>query len=338
MRKFQLFICVLAGILLLSACGAPNLDILVEDPEPAVDPTLAEIDSFFQTYVNTDERPIAIMVDNDDKSARPHAGLDESYLIYELPVEGGATRFMALYRGTNTEKIGPIRSARHYFLDYVMEHDGIYTHFGWSPKAISDISAFNINKINGILGTDEKIFWREEKFRGDYHSAYTKISGIKEMAEDKGYKLTTDRESGIKYADTYFTLPAENAATTIDVNYSGFYQTGYTYNAETGLYEKTIHKAPHVMQNGKVLALKNVLVCIVPESSLGDGSDRRELYTTGSGKGYYFTGGAYETITWHKSSRSGNTNYLRADGTPLYINPGNTMINIVSPQGEIIIQ
>ena len=101
-----------------------------------VEPEKLEIEEFFGKYVDTKERPVAIMVDNDDEKARPHAGLDDAYLIYEMMIEGGSTRFMALFRGVDTEKIGPVRSSRHYYLDYVMENDAIYNHFGWSPKAI----------------------------------------------------------------------------------------------------------------------------------------------------------------------------------------------------------
>ena len=79
------------------------------------------------------DRPIAVMLDNHNE-AWPQAGLQEAYLVYEIIVEGGETRLMALFKGANLEKIGPVRSARHYFLDYAMEHDAIYTHFGESPQ------------------------------------------------------------------------------------------------------------------------------------------------------------------------------------------------------------
>ena len=214
---------MLVCILVLSGCKAPReIETTLEPPatvEPTPDPSAQEIKDFFRRYVDTKERPIAVMVDNDDKNARPHAGLDEAYLIYEMVIEGGATRFLAFFRDAATEKIGPVRSSRHYFLDYLMEHDGIYVHYGWSPKAIQDISAFGIEKINGVLGTDGHIFWREEKFRGDWHSAYTSVEKIKEITTQKGYATETG-EGGLSYADTYFTLPAENSAETILLTYS----------------------------------------------------------------------------------------------------------------------
>jgi len=347
MKKRRLFVWFLLVMMLLSGCKAKSsttngeeTPVASETPVAVApeDKDKAEIESFFQTYVNTNQRPIGIMVDNDNRDARPHAGLDEAYLVYEVTVEGGATRFLSFFRGVDTAKIGPVRSSRHYFLDYVMENNAIYTHYGWSPRASQEISSFGINNINGVVGTDGNIFWREEKYKGDWHSAYTSIQKIKETATSKGYVQETDRKNGIQYAEAYFDLPGDKVANTIDLNYSSFYQTGYRYNADKKLYEKTIHGQPHALQNGETLSVKNVIVQLIHDTSLGDGSDRREIITTGSGKGYYFTNGAYEEITWSKSSRSGDTTYKKADGTPLLINPGKTMVNIISPTANIVIQ
>lgn len=299
--------------------------------EQVVESSDPEINSFLNNYITTNERPIAVMVDNDNKDARPQAGLDDAYLIYEISVEGGATRFMALYRNANTEKIGPIRSSRHYFLDYVMENNAIYTHFGWSPKAGQDITSFNINKINGVLGEDAGVFWREQKYKGDWHSAFTSIEKIKNQVANKGYATETESQNGIKYATEYINLAAENSAQKILLPYAGFYKTGYNYNAETGLYEKQINNEPHKMQNGNVLAFKNVIVELIEDKPLGDGTARREIITAGTGKGYYFTNGAYEEITWSKASRQEPTVYTKADGTELLVNPGKTIVNIINP-------
>ena len=80
---------------------------------------------------NSTERPIAIMIDNNVENNN-HAGLQESYLNYEIIVEGGLTRIMAIYKDRKVELIGPVRSSRHYFLDYALESDAIYAHYGWS--------------------------------------------------------------------------------------------------------------------------------------------------------------------------------------------------------------
>lgn len=344
MKKNILFIniCIVVS-LLFCGCAKEDVpitsnDITTEKDEIKIDPEREEIDLFLSKYVNTAERPIAVMIDNDDNNARPQAGMDEAYLVYELIVEGGATRFMALFKNTETEKIGPVRSSRHYFLDYVMENDAIYTHFGWSPKAITDISSFNIDKINGVLGEDGYIFWREQKYKGDWHSAYTSIKNIKEIAEKKKYNLKTDCPGSIKYSNEYFNIDTENTAKDIHLKYSGNYSTGYKYNSEKGLYEKYIDGNPHTMQNGNILEFKNIIIEFKYDVSLGDGTARRNINTAGSGKGYYFTNGSYEEIIWKKDKRTSNTVYRKTDGTELLINPGKTIINVFSPSYTLTVK
>ena len=339
----KMLLLALSVMFVLSGCGGqapaePEKPAQSGETPQTQETVSAEIQAFFDSYVNTNERPVAIMIDNDDKNARPHAGLNEAYLIYEMVVEGGATRFMALLRGVDTEKLGPVRSSRHYFLDYALEHDAIYTHFGWSPRAESDIPALGVNNINGVTGSDAGIYWREEKYKGDWHSAYTSIKKIRDHAAKKGYKTETQDTGSVKFADHYIELTSGKTANTVSLPYSGRYRTGYTYNATTELYEKSIDGAPHAMQNGEVLAVKNIIVQFVGDTDLGDGSARRNITTTGSGKGYYITGGAYEEITWSKPSRSGDTIYKRADGSELLISPGKTIINLFNPASGIVIE
>lgn len=335
-KTLKLIILCIFLISFFSGCAKEEIpvssnDVKNEIEEIKIDPDKEMIDSFLNRYVNTEERPIAFMIDNDDENARPQAGMDDSYLVYELIVEGGATRFMALFRGVETEKIGPVRSSRHYFLDYAMENDAIYTHFGWSPKAITDISYFDIDKINGVLGEDGYIFWREQKYKGDWHSAYTSIKNVKEIAKKKNYAIETEHSNGIKFSSEYFDIGNEKSATDIKLKYSGNYSTEYKYNSDKKLYEKYIANHPHKMQNGKTLEFKNIIIELKYDTALGDGSPRRNINTVGKGKGYYITNGLYEEITWQKDKRSGNTTYRKADGSELIINPGKTIINVFSP-------
>ena len=111
------------------------------------EPTVVEIKEP-QIFKGTD-RPIAVMIDN-HKSAMPQANLSKAYLVYEMIVEGGITRLMALYKGQDLEKLGPERSSRHYLLDYALENDAIYEQFGFSPQAKNDIAKLGVNKIYGI--------------------------------------------------------------------------------------------------------------------------------------------------------------------------------------------
>ena len=155
-----------------------------------------------QIYKSTD-RPIAVMIDN-HSGAWPQANLDKAYIVYEIVVEGGETRLMALFKGQNLEKIGPVRSSRHYFLDYALENDAIYVHHGWSPQAESDISKLGVNNINGIQESS-KNFWRV-KDKSAPHNLFTSTASILSIAERKGYRTTSEKESILNYNAYEFDL------------------------------------------------------------------------------------------------------------------------------------
>ena len=113
--------------------------------QPTVEKELQILD------LESNTRPIAIMINN-HKTAQPlQTGLNDAYLVYEIVVEGGITRLLAVFKDAETSRIGTIRSSRHYFLDYAEENDAIYVHFGWSPQAKSDILNLGINNINGMV-------------------------------------------------------------------------------------------------------------------------------------------------------------------------------------------
>ena len=145
---------------------------------------------------NGNDRPIAVMIDN-HSGAWPQANLNKAYLVYEIIVEGGETRLMAVFKGQDLEKIGPIRSSRHYFLDYALENDAIYVHHGWSPQAQNDISALNVNNINGIQESSNN-FWRV-KDKKSPHNMFTSTTSILKIAERKGYATISDKKSVLNY-------------------------------------------------------------------------------------------------------------------------------------------
>ena len=139
--KKRILLALLAGVMVFSACGK-KAD--VSQPEDKLHAVIEEESGcpFYNEMKEKEHvRPIAVMIDNDSDDSRPQIGLEDAYMVYEIVVEGKATRLMALFKNYDLEKIGPVRSSRHYFLDYALENDAIYSHAGWSPKAAKDISA-----------------------------------------------------------------------------------------------------------------------------------------------------------------------------------------------------
>ena len=324
-----LLVCFL--IALLPGCGGGNQEASAPADETVnTTATPAEPTS---DYLNTNDRPIAVMIDNDGKDSWPHSGLQDAYLIYEMYVEGSSTRLMALFKGTNTEKIGPVRSCRHYFLDYALENDAIYVAYGWSPRGQSDSHSMGADFINGIQGIDESYFWRERKYKGDYHSAYTSIEKIKTAAEKKGYRTTTD----VKFQDYNAEItPMEtgDSATSFKIPYAGHYTVTYTYDADKHSYTRTLNSSIlHQNADGVPFTPTNIIIMEVKNYGLGDADNpaRQQFDTVGSGKGYFITEGKKIDITWQKDSRTAKTIYKDMNGNSLKLNPGMTFINLVKP-------
>ena len=103
--------------------------------------------------MNSNKRPFAIMINNLHPARQVHSGLQDAYIIYEMIVEGGITRFLAVFEADKniddaSFRIGPVRSSRHYYLDYVLENDAIYVHNGYSPQAGEDFGKLGIDRIS----------------------------------------------------------------------------------------------------------------------------------------------------------------------------------------------
>lgn len=283
-----------------------------------------------------DARPIAVMIDN-EKGAWPQAGLNSAYMIYEIIIEGGATRFEALFKEDKLPaKLGPVRSSRHYFLDYAMEHDAIYVHFGWSPLAQSDISKLKINNINGIYDT---FFWREPP-KTSYHNAFTSHDNIVKYIARKGYRDEQKQECIIQYNEKDTDLSADKIANNIQIKYSSMHNTSYTYDAESKTYLRSMRGEEHKDRfTGERFYAKNILIYKVRDELLPDTEDkgRRELYNIGSGEGYYITNGKCIPMKWKKESRSSKTIYRDLEGNELKFNDGITWVQIVPEYGSITI-
>jgi len=283
-----------------------------------------------------DSRSVAVMIDN-EKGAWPQSGLNSAYMIYEIIIEGGATRFEALFKKDNLpNKLGPIRSSRHYFLDYAMEHDAMYVHFGWSPLAMSDIKTLKINNINGIYDT---FFWREPP-KTSYHNAFTSAANLEKYIDRKGYRETQKQDCIIKFNEKDTDLSGEKIANNIKIKYSNMHSTSYTYDAETKTYLRSMRGEAHKDRfTGERFYAKNILIYEVRDELLPDVEDkgRRELYNIGSGKGYYVTNGKVIEMKWEKKTRAGRTVYKDLDGNELKFNDGITWVQIVPQYGSVTI-
>ena len=310
-------------------------DVVPEVPEEPEDPIVEEPYTGPEIFTG-DDRPIAVMIDN-ETAVTSHAGLNDAYMLYEFIIEGGESRIMAFFKGAMPEKIGPVRSARHYFLDYALEHDAIFVHFGWSPKAQNDIKTLKINNINGIY---DDFYWREAP-KSSYHNAFTSMENLLKYAGYKKYRTTSDKECILQFNEKDTELENGQVANEVYIKYSNLQSTSYTYDEESKTYLRTKRDYEHKDRfTGERFYAKNIIAIYVRDELLPDVEDkgRRELYNIGSGDGYYITNGESIPIKWTKTTRAGKTVYKDLEGNEIKVNDGITWVQIVPVTGKIEIK
>ena len=266
------------------------------------------------------------MIDNHD-DAWPQAGLQKAYMIYEIIVEGGETRLMALFKGANVEKIGPVRSARHYFIDYAMENDAVYVHFGESPQAKSDMKKFSIAHIDGIA-EDGTTFWRvRDKYAP--HNAVTSTEKLLKSAQNKKYRATSSETSVLNYVTDDVNLEEDQGAISVTIPHSKLQTVKYEYDEEQKDWD-----------TGETLTTKNIIITFCDNYTLSDveNKGRQGLKNIGTFDGYYITNGKAIKIKCVKSARDSKTVYQDLNGNVINVNDGNTFVNICPTNANVVIE
>lgn len=288
---------------------------------------------------NGNDRPIAVMIDN-HSGAWPQANLNKAYMVYEIVVEGGETRLMALFKGQNLEKIGPVRSSRHYFLDYALENDAIYVHHGWSPQAKSDISSLGVNNINGIQESSSN-FWRV-KDKSAPHNLFTSTESILKIAERKGYLKTSNKKSVLNYVHNEVEMPSTAVnATSVTIPHSNLQTVKYEYDEQSKTYKRYArNKLQTDYITGEPVTTKNIIITMCENYTLDDSENkgRQGLKNIGTFKGYYITDGKAIEIECTKNARDEQTVYKDLNGKEIEVNDGNTFVNICPIDAKLVIE
>lgn len=303
-------------------------------PGPTPDPLLDT------TFVIPDPaiRPVAVMIDNEGDRPLPQAGIRQAQIVYEVLTEYRITRYMAFFWGTMPEMIGPVRSSRHYFLDWAMEHDAVYTHYGWSPQAQRDISKLHIQNINGLVNGDA--FWDTDKNRNNWQDSFTSKAKVEAQIVKSKYRTEPKVVFPFRYSEAFATPYSGDPANAISLTFGNDFTAGYTYNSQTALYERTRNGEPQMERNtGLQVTPRNILIQIVPSAQIaGDDKYRINVKTVGTGKGWFITGGKSRAITWKKAARAAQTTYAFGDGSALVLNPGQLWIEVVPSAKTAVIQ
>lgn len=304
----------------------------VEEEEPGVveNPTPVEEKKLQILDLESDSRPIAVMINN-HKTAQPlQTGLNDAYLVYEIVVEGGITRMLAVFKDADPEIIGTVRSSRHYFLDYAQENDAVYVHYGWSPQAEEDIYNLGINNINGMV--DGAPFWRDTSLDvPTEHTVYTSIEDLEQSIEKKRYRITSDEDTLLKYSIDeidFSTYEGAIKADEIEIEYSSYQTNNFIYDEVNKVYKKYSNgeeRKDYV--TGENFTAKNIITYQISNYSM-DAKGRQEIENIGKGEGYLISNGYAVPITWEKDAPSRQTVYKFLNGEEITVNDGNTYIQI----------
>lgn len=280
------------------------------------------------------QRPYAVMLNN-IKVANPQSGIGDASILYEALVEGGITRLMGIFEGIDkttktAERIGSVRSARHYYVSFADEYDAIFVHFGQTSYAIKKMKKLGIDTINGMEGIGGNSFYRDKSIKAP-HNAFLSLEGI-EKAVEKG-KLRTTYEEGYQghyqFHETDTDLVDGNLANKVTLPFSSLAKPSFTYDESTKEYLRFQYDEKHIDANtGEQLSYKNLIVQFVKEWNIDKNGYQTMDIEDASGEGYYFTNGSYIPIQWKKNESTRFMRYYTQSGEELTINPGTTYIGV----------
>ncbi len=272
---------------------------------------------------------IGVMIEN-SPDARPQAGLNQAGVVFEAIAEGGITRFLTLSQEAQPDYVGPVRSVRPYYVDWLQGFDAAVAHVGGSAEALQ--------KIKNEGGRDLDQFanpgpYKRVSNRYAPHNMYSSIGGLLDLSKSKGW--STSKFTG-------FTRKIEKpsdapTARSIDITISGaLYNVHYDYDLASNSYKRLVGGKPHLDERSKAqISPKVVIGMIVPYSIH---SDRiHSVYgTIGSGKAYIFQDGNATEGTWEKASAKSQIIFKDAAGAPLPLNPGQTWITATSIANNVV--
>jgi len=272
--------------------------------------------------------PVAIVIDN-HPDGRPAFGLSEANLVYEAEAEGGITRYLAFFANNEeVKKIGPIRSARPYFVDWVKEMSALFVHCGGSPEALAKAYKENIFDFNEFY--QGSYFWRDSQ-RPCPYNIFTSTLNLKKYLESKN--LTEGKFLSWQFKEE---APVSAEPKDIEIGFkSPDFVVKWKYDEINNEYIRYL--AGEVQFDGQgssEIRAKNIIVQS-EEAKVLDKELRLKIETLGSGQAVICLDGGCREGEWQKSSLSARTRYY-INGEEVKFNPGKIWIEIVRPELEII--
>ncbi len=269
-----------------------------------------------------------VMIEN-SLFARPQSGLGSAGVVFEALAEGGISRFLALYQDTQPNNVGPIRSARPYYISWDLGFDAPYAHVGGSPEALTDITNWNVKDLNQFYNGN---YFHRITTRQAPHNVYTAIATLNQLETIDGYTSSTFT-SWTRKADSPLKVP--NARVINFYLSSPDYNVSYTYNPATNSYLRDEGGAPQIDANTNQQISPKVVIAIIVPYSLEADQYHLVYQTIGSGAAYVFQDGGVTIGQWSKSSNNAQILFTNSKGQPLALNAGQTWITALGDANSV---
>lgn len=309
-------------------------------------------------------RPVGIMIENHEE-ARPQSGLSSADVLYEAVAEGGITRFLAIYYCNSAQTVGPVRSARTYFLDFISEYgtSPLYVHVGGANQdgpadALSQIEDYGWVGLNDMnqFSIGFPTFWRDYDRLGHpvatEHTMYSTTEKLLQFAVTKR-KLAAEDEDGVSWTKGFIQYgfkedaPVEKRPATQEVHLEFWieapeYAVDWIYEPVVNIYKRSNRGKPQTdINNKKQLTVKNIVVLKMIETNANDGYENNQhlLYRTkGVGKAHIFMDGKETVGTWRKDSRTARTLLFDNTGLPIKFDKGTIWFEILPTNGILTVK
>ena len=276
--------------------------------------------------------PIAVMID-DHRGARPQSGFNSAAIVFQAPAEGGIPRYMLVFQDKVPAGVGPIRSARQYYIEWASEWRAMYVHFGGSPQALDTLRANGGGRL--VWNADgfrwsPLYMWRNHD-RPAPHNVYTDGIHLRKLAARIGAA-----DAAIDSAFTF--APTDPAARRVGNTISIFYPyetVVFKYDRTRNAYLRYIDgsKKPQVdAADGQPVTPTNVVLLRMHFGPLtaNDPHHRLEAADVGKGDAWISTGGVSIHGTWRKRSVTAPIELFDAKGQPVTLQPGQTFIEVIT--------
>lgn len=280
-----------------------------------------KLDGVLVDTENANHLPLEMIIEN-HTSVRPQSGLAKAGVVYEALAEGGITRFLAIFAVNGTLNIGPIRSARPYFVDLARAYNGIFVHAGQSPQAAEEIVKTKITDFNQF---HKKYNFYNIPNRAKEHSLFTNLHLMELGWRAMNFKDRGDYDSWTFKDDAPVATPTTKP---IVIDFStASYRVSYEYDAARNVYKRSQAGTLATDKEGGAIEPKNVAIMFTT-SKLFD-KLRRDIVVIGQGKLLLFRDGEMITGTWSKTSAAMQLQLLDSNGAALQLNRGQTWVEVV---------